>query len=115
MTNFPLPILLSIFFVVAVVVVFIVAVMVMTVAIIALVTLDTLTLSLVTQKIAIYPLSPRTMASTSTSTSTDTTAWVVHDFPPSLGSTMASSSRPGRRVGMVMGKRGMKGRRGLEN
>ena len=114
MTNVYLPLLLSVFVVVATIVV---AVIVVAISIVALVTIDTLTFSLVPQMIAIYPQSPRPMASasTSTSTSTDTTAWVVRDYPPSLGSPMDSSSCPGRQAVMVMGNMCTKGRRGGEN
>ena len=63
MTNINLPILLSIF-----VVVVLVIVAVVDVAIVDLVNLDALTLSLIPQKIAIYPQYPRPMESASTST-----------------------------------------------
>ena len=91
--------------------------MVVAVATVALATLNALTLSLVSQKIAIEPLI--SMASTltltftpslaSTSTSTATTAWFVYDPPPSLGLPMTLYSRPGCQVRISMGKRGKRG------
>ena len=87
----------------------IVVVMVVAVAIVALVSLDTLILSLVPQKIYIYPQSLRPIASTTTLNLTNIKAWVVCDPPPSLDFPMASSSRLRCRAGTD--KRGTKGRR----
>ena len=91
--NFPLPILLSICFVVFFLVVVIAAEMTVAAVIVALVALDSLALSLVPRNIAIWRRSPRPVASTtSTSPSTDTAAQVVRDFTPSSVLPMASSS-----------------------